>query len=165
MKKSSLFALLLAALFSACSGQSDVFIADNVNELRAPAYPLVTIDPFTSAWSFSDKLNESPVRHWTGKDHPMVGALKVDGKIYRFMGVENAPLNFVIPPATTKRWEARYTEQEPKGDWTACDYNDAAWNKGKGAFGTSDQAAISTPWNSSDIWVPSLFYMHIYLQS
>lgn len=153
MKKSSLFALLLAALFSACGGQSDVFVADNVNELRAPAYPLVTIDPFTSAWSFSDKLNETPVRHWTGKDHPMVGALKVDGKIYRFMGVENAPLNFVIPPATTKRWEARYTEQEPKGDWTACDYNDAAWNKGKGAFGTRDQAAIATPWNSNDIWV------------
>ena len=27
-----------------------------VNNLRAPAYPLVTIDPYTSAWAFGDTL-------------------------------------------------------------------------------------------------------------
>ena len=86
MKKTSFLLLIAASMLAACSNKSDVFTADNVNELRAPAYPLVTIDPFTSAWSFSDKLNESPVRHWTGKEHPMVGVLKVDGKLYRFMG-------------------------------------------------------------------------------
>ena len=153
MRKSSLLLLLIASIFTACGSKSDVFTADNVNELRAPAYPLVTIDPFTSAWSFSDKLNESPVRHWTGKEHPMIGVLKVDGKLYRFMGQEEAPLDFVTPPATTERWAARYTEQQPKGDWTALDYNDASWKEGKGAFGTRDQAAISTVWTSEDIWV------------
>ena len=153
MRKTSLFTLLLVALLTACSRQGDVFVADSVNELRAPAYPLVTIDPFTSAWSFTDKLNESPVRHWTGKAHPMVGALKVDGKVYRFMGVEDAPLDFIIPSALTQRWSARFTEEQPKGDWTACDYNDAAWKEGKAAFGTRDQSAISTVWTSEDIWV------------
>ena len=118
MRKTSLFTLLLVALVTACSRQGDVFVADSVNELRAPAYPLVTIDPFTSAWSFTDKLNESPVRHWTGKAHPMVGALKVDGKVYRFMGVEDAPLDFIIPSALTQRWSARFTEEQPKGDWS-----------------------------------------------
>ena len=153
MKKTSFLLLIAASMLAACSNKSDVFTADNVNELRAPAYPLVTIDPFTSAWSFSDKLNESPVRHWTGKEHPMVGVLKVDGKLYRFMGKEEAPLEFVVPPATTERWTARYTEQEPKGDWTSCGYNDSEWKEGKGAFGTRDQAAISTTWTSKDIWV------------
>ena len=153
MRKTSLFTLLLVALLTACSRQGDVFVADSVNELRAPTYPLVTIDPFTSAWSFTDKLNESPVRHWTGRAHPMVGALKVDGKVYRFMGVEDAPLDFIIPSALTQRWSARFTEEQPKGDWTACDYNDAAWKEGKAAFGTRDQSAISTVWTSEDIWV------------
>ena len=153
MKKTSFLLLIAASMLAACSNKSDVFTADNVNELRAPAYPLVTIDPFTSAWSFSDKLNESPVRHWTGKEHPMVGVLKVDGKLYRFMGKEEAPLEFVVPPATTECWTARYTEQEPKGDWTSCGYNDSEWKEGKGAFGTRDQAAISTTWTSKDIWV------------
>ena len=29
------------------------------NELRAPAYPLVTIDPFTCAWSAADRLYDA----------------------------------------------------------------------------------------------------------
>jgi len=62
--------------------------------LRAPAYPLITIDPYTSAWSFSDKLNNGVVRHWTGKEYPLVGALRVDGRCYRFLGLETMEKNF-----------------------------------------------------------------------
>jgi hypothetical protein len=58
------------------------------NSLRAPAYPLVTIDPYTSAWSFADKLNENVVQHWTGKEHSLTGAVRVDDKSYRFLGNE-----------------------------------------------------------------------------
>jgi len=56
------------------------------NALRAPAYPLVTIDPYASAWSFSDNLYDSNVRHWTGRQFPLYGVLMVDGTAYRFMG-------------------------------------------------------------------------------
>lgn len=56
-------------------------------DLSLPAYPLVTIDPYTSAWSMTDTLYDSPVRHWTAKDFPLTGAIAVDGVIYRFMGV------------------------------------------------------------------------------
>ncbi|MDR1779904.1 MAG: DUF4965 domain-containing protein [Tannerella sp.] len=58
------------------------------NDLRAPAYPLITIDPYTSAWAFSDILNTDDVRHWTGREFPFTGAVRVDGKAFRFMGKE-----------------------------------------------------------------------------
>ena len=57
------------------------------NTLRAPAYPLVTIDPNTSAWSPSDELYGSTVMHWTEKPFPLVGVATVDGTPYRFMGL------------------------------------------------------------------------------
>ena len=60
-----------------------------VNELRAPAYPLITIDPYTSAWSSTDNLYDSQVIHWTEKDFPLTGILTVDGTDYRFMGVSD----------------------------------------------------------------------------
>lgn len=47
------------------------------NTLRAPAYPLITIDPYTSAWSTSDNLYDSQVKHWTGKDFQFMGVARV----------------------------------------------------------------------------------------
>lgn len=54
--------------------------------LRAPATPLITVDPYFSIWSMTDKLNESTTKHWTGKDNTLIGILTLDGKDYRFMG-------------------------------------------------------------------------------
>ncbi|MGG4048729.1 glutaminase domain-containing protein [Paenibacillus favisporus] len=56
--------------------------------LRAPAVPLITVDPYFSIWSMADKLNESDTKHWTGKPHRMTGTVLVDGKEYVFMGIK-----------------------------------------------------------------------------
>ncbi|MBJ6363015.1 glutaminase domain-containing protein [Paenibacillus sp. GCM10012307] len=54
--------------------------------LRAPAVPLITIDPYFSVWSMADKLNESDTMHWTGKPHRLIGTATIDGQQYFFMG-------------------------------------------------------------------------------
>ncbi len=53
---------------------------------KAPAYPLIVHDPYFSIWSFTDELNASPTRHWTGKEQGMTGWVEVDGHRYGFMG-------------------------------------------------------------------------------
>ena len=70
--KQQLMMLLLgtASVFCSCETQVE---QHEKNELRAPAYPLVTIDPYTSAWSTTDNLYDSPVKHWTGKDFSLLG--------------------------------------------------------------------------------------------
>lgn len=57
-------------------------------KLRAPAVPLLNIDPFFSVWSMSDKLNESATKHWTGRDNTILGTITIDGMEYIFMGTK-----------------------------------------------------------------------------
>ena len=63
-----------------------VMPAKERNTLRAPAYPLITIDPYTNGWSMADRLYDDDVRHWTEKPFPLKGYLTVDGVQYRFIG-------------------------------------------------------------------------------
>ncbi|MDB6000568.1 MAG: hypothetical protein JWP52_2267, partial [Rhizobacter sp.] len=56
------------------------------SQLRPPAVPLITIDPYTSCWSFADKLYDQWPKHWTGTEFAMCGMVRVDGKPLRFMG-------------------------------------------------------------------------------
>ena len=55
-------------------------------QLRAPAYPLITVDPYFSVWSPSNKLNESNTVHWTNSPNTMSGIATVDGKKYNVIG-------------------------------------------------------------------------------
>ena len=95
--KQQLMTLLLgaASVFCSCETQLEQHVK---SELRAPAYPLVSIDPYTSAWSFTDNLYDGSVKHWSGKDFPLIGVAKVDGHLPLYgnggTGVETSGENF-----------------------------------------------------------------------
>ena len=53
-------------------------------------------DPYLSIWSEADHLTDGATRHWTGKEHPLVSLIRIDGKPFRLMGVE-APETPALP--------------------------------------------------------------------
>ena len=57
-------------------------------KLRAPAVPLITVDPYFSVWSSENDLNHAPTVHWTGKPNRLLGTLTVDGKTCSFLGYQ-----------------------------------------------------------------------------
>jgi len=136
-----------------CTQMSTTADQDITTEVRAPAYPLITIDPYTSAWSETDQLFDSPVRHWTGKTHSLIGAIRVDGQVYRFMGKEDIPMKTLVPMANEEAWNGKYTITNPAKGWEQKDFNDLKWESGKGAFGTSGSPFVNSVWKTKDIWI------------
>ncbi len=60
-----------------------------MKNFRAPAIPLITVDPFFNIWSCSDRLYDDTPRHWTGRQHYLTGVITVDGSHFKFMGKLN----------------------------------------------------------------------------
>ena len=60
--------------------------------LRAPAYPLITIDPYFSVWSRHDELCGEDTVHWTDYPNKIVGIATIDGKDYRIIGAHNGDI-------------------------------------------------------------------------
>ena len=58
-------------------------------QLRAPAYPLITIDPYFSVWANRDRLTDGDTVHWTGRRNAICGKAIIDGKAYRVMGADH----------------------------------------------------------------------------
>lgn len=65
-------------------------------EVRPPAAPLITHDPYMSCWSMNDRLYDDWPKHWTGRVHAMCGLIRVDGAPMRFMGAAAAESNAVV---------------------------------------------------------------------
>lgn len=55
-------------------------------QLRAPAIPLVTVDPYFSVWAADSKINHAKTEHWCGKGNSIIGTVNVDGKELLFLG-------------------------------------------------------------------------------
>lgn len=54
--------------------------------MRMPAVPLITVDPYFSIWSEDTLLTKKTPVHWTGKPNTLLGTACIDGKIWRFLG-------------------------------------------------------------------------------
>lgn len=119
---------------------------------KAPAYPLIVHDPYFSIWSFSDKLNESTTRHWSGADHSLLGMVSVDGTLYKFLGEAPRKTNAILPNSDLGGYDCQYTETKPSDDWAAIEYDASRWQTGKGMFGSKNTDS-QTEWASREIWV------------
>ena len=148
-KRTTLTLLMLGALCHISA--SNIFTPVQKTDLRLPSVPLITSDPYFSIWSPYDKLNEGSTRHWTNDEKSLIGAVRVDGKVYRFMGKQ--AMQVILPMAGSEAWKGNFTFDKPEDNWTSPDYSADKWNVGKGAFGTNNQPAVRTEWNTKDIWV------------
>lgn len=151
--RKGLLYLLLVMTFTACikTQQSDRIIK---NDLRAPAYPLITVHPDVSIWAVNDTLSAQAPRFFDReRDFPLVGAIRVDGVVYRFLGDEKLPLMPLAPISYEETWKGKYTFIAPELNWQHPHFDDSQWKTGAAAFGTGDQRNVKTLWPSHDIWV------------
>jgi hypothetical protein len=148
----SLSFLLLFTAFS-CSNSDHAQLSHIKNDLRPPAYPVIMIDPRINAWSMTDTLSRQSLKHSSGKEFPLMGAIRVDGEVFRFLGTVNLIPEMLAGISADNGWAGRYTFTEPAASWQNAGFDDSDWLRGDAAFGTPEEFNVHTLWTTSDIWV------------
>lgn len=99
MKWNFLLLGLLAGLLVSCHN----FRYDNESKsgFFYPAVPVITMHGFPGVWSTTEKLFESGLMFTDGKIFPLIGALKVDDKVFRFMGVTQKEISIANDSLTS----------------------------------------------------------------
>lgn len=151
LRRAKWFVCLL--FIAACTSHSEYSEETIKSDLRAPAYPLLTLHPSVNIWSAADRLTDKSPSFTNGKELPLNGILRVDGTLYLFMGDEQESEQAVAPMASQGEWTARYTMDDPGSGWEQPTFDDAAWKVGKGAFASEVPAQGNSLWNRSRLWV------------
>jgi len=145
--------LVVLIAFMSCHDQGKEQTAPLKNNLQVRQYPLVTIDSNISAWSATSKLYNSQLKHPDGSVLPLVGLIRIDGNIYRFMGIGELPDKAIAGMSADSDWQGKYTFVAPDHAWTKRDFDDCDWSIGRAPFGTKRFYSVNTIWPSSKIWV------------
>jgi len=155
MKKAIIIASALLALSLSAAAVNPMDVSRKT-EIRPSATPLITVDPYFSIWSKADQLNAAETVHWTGRQHPLLSYVRVDGTTYRVLGMEEPHYQILLNTVKEGPWQAKcLMNQQPEGEWTSPAYDDNAWPVVEGAIGSRDRREAKTLWqgNNTDVWV------------
>ncbi len=88
--------------------------------------------------------------------------LKVDAEKIRAANRGEIPrmeYQAVVPTSRDQAIEWRYTTDKPAEGWEKVSFDDSAWTKGPGGFGTEGTpgAMVRTTWNTPDIYIRRTF--------
>ena len=150
--------LLLAAFVAATLMQAqtpDYFVPYKQTSLRLPSVPLLVNDPYFSFWSPYDHLYDGTIKHWDDQQKAMDGLLRVDGKVYRFMGAQRRTRLVSNAPMGNKggyRAKVRTSLTDALQDtWMNLDISESGWNNQTGPWGTqSEYPYIQNNWTGSN---------------
>lgn len=145
-------------LICACS-YSGKNVLSHSTSIHPSEYPLLAIMPELSPRVAGGALNKSYPQLNAGKEFPVTGILRVDGKPYRFMGGDSLRISSLAPLANDSMgWSAKYSYLFPGKGWEQQTYDDSLWYTGAGAFGSLvKEFPIHTPWGAENIYVRRYF--------
>ena len=146
-----LFSTIMSVCLACNVQATDLFKTSQDIALRAPSVPLITPDTYLAIWSPYNELNEGNTEHWTAATHPLLGALRVDGKVLPFHGQGQAkPRNNPSDDKAPNVGKQSSRMSQPAANWIQPQFDDSGWTKGKAAFGTKDMKRIGTEWNTEE---------------
>jgi len=140
---------LIVSMFLFCASMAQIH--------KMPAYPLVTHNPYFSIWSFSDDIQKSTTRHWTGYDQGLIGYAKVDGVQYQILGDMQLPSTPIAAVGEVDPVNCLYTFETPGVGWNQEKFETTKWETGKLPFGKGWDNDFATAWDTKEIWVRRTF--------
>jgi len=155
MRKSLLLLAVLATATIIQAQNQDYFTPYKQTALRLPSVPLLLNDPYFSFWSPYDKLTDGTTKHWDNQQKAMDGLLRVDGKVYRFMGSQRSTKLLAVAPMGNKggyKAKVRTSLTSAMTDtWMNLDFNDSGWSTQTGPWGSKNEYPyIQTSWGGDN---------------